>query len=1028
MEVQAPDSSHDASTSASQSQIMANELQRGSVGTNFVGSAQWMFADSWPLARLNPIRWRHCASLQELVWSLQELRAVSRPLRMVLEPRCGRFGTDRIEKEFVNPQEAMQWLRSRYAFLEEDRTRGDQMAHERARADVGRPSWRKSAGRQGGTDEYVFGDVTRSVVRRVSLCAVANHDEQELLVSASTASTEGRDPAHQDEQELLVCASTASTEDRDPAHQDEQELFVSARTASTEDDDPRNSGTPNLGEVDIPHEEMAEGVAPTFEQNVQATEQPVPAAEQEAKITYMWADAGLLPGLAKANPLRWSPVMTPWQVVKDLDSFSCRDRPVKLKVEMPGHCEVKTLDDIDAALQWLRMEFNIIRTEHRCVVCLEADVSIMLVPCRHAVLCDDCAGPILAGSGTCPICRVHITNHARGHFTNDYVDLVHAMEARLERVQGATYEGMYDHVRPLMVTGALLGTGAAACFVLAPPAAPFLAGAALAIGYVPWFATTAAQFEQDQATGQGQLAAASSLFSREDLARPLTLIAKAVTMAVVAPLAALVFFVPYGLFAGVVRPATRGLVHALVRICAYAHVYVVRPTARNLATLARNLLDLLRATGNWGFEQAVILGNLLVECGRQVGHAVTTLAMHVHTMALRGAEMTYQNIFVPIGQGCRYVANATYTHVLCPIGRGASAVADAIDATARASYNNVLLPIIRTLQRRSRDLGWAIATGATHVYSYVLLPSGEAIILVLRRTAEGLLTAAETAYSYVLVPLYEKGLLPLGQGMLQGLRLLGRGLVLSAELLYANALLPLGYGTWAILRTLGTGAAMGLRAVGAVLQTLGSGAWVGLKALGTGLAWCASLTYQYFLLPCAAGVALVACGAWMGASFAAASVGRAISVGAHTVYGYVLRPSGRALYTAGVSTAQALYALGEALAVNISQGAHTVYVYFLGPAGRALYTAGAATAQALQTLGVALAQRCTECGHAVYAYVLLPSGEAVCVAVSATGSAVQAGARAGRDAVVAASASVQQAVQQTVSAMHSATTQRSSQA
>merc|ERR1712241_1018644 len=168
----------------------------------------------------------------------------------------------------------------------------------------------------------------------------------------------------------------------------------------------------------------------------------------------------------------------------------------------------------------------------------------MLMPCRHAVLCDECARHILAERGQCPICRTHIVNHAQGQFANDYVDLVQAMEARLEGAGTAAYEGMYNHIRPLMVTGALLGTGAAAAFVLAPPVAPVLAGAAFAVGYVPWFVTTVAHFEQEDMSGSHMTPA--RFFTREDLSRPITLIAKTLTMAVVAPVAAVSFFIPYG--------------------------------------------------------------------------------------------------------------------------------------------------------------------------------------------------------------------------------------------------------------------------------------------------------------------------------------------------------------------------------------------------------------------------------------------------------------------------------------------------
>eukprot|EP00438_Fugacium_kawagutii_P007382 Skav203434 [mRNA] locus=scaffold727:155203:161604:+ [translate_table: standard] len=54
---------------------------------------------------------------------------------------------------------------------------------------------------------------------------------------------------------------------------------------------------------------------------------------------------------------------------------------------------------------------------------------------------------------------------ADGHFADDYVELVRVMNLRMERSQDAAYQGrMYNHIRPLMVTGAVLATGAAVCF------------------------------------------------------------------------------------------------------------------------------------------------------------------------------------------------------------------------------------------------------------------------------------------------------------------------------------------------------------------------------------------------------------------------------------------------------------------------------------------------------------------------------------------------------------------------------------
>ena len=39
-----------------------------------------------------------------------------------------------------------------------------------------------------------------------------------------------------------------------------------------------------------------------------------------------------------------------------------------------------------------------------CVICLDADKSVMLQPCRHVVLCSSCAGRV----HECPVCRVKV--------------------------------------------------------------------------------------------------------------------------------------------------------------------------------------------------------------------------------------------------------------------------------------------------------------------------------------------------------------------------------------------------------------------------------------------------------------------------------------------------------------------------------------------------------------------------------------------------------------------------------------------
>lgn len=150
-----------------------------------------------------------------------------------------------------------------------------------------------------------------------------------------------------------------------------------------------------------------------------------------AKVTYMWADAGVMMMrltqiFAQLNPLCWSAAMAPDEVIGQFASDVLRNRPVRLRVEADRHCEQKSFESKDLALQWLRGVFGVIdgdeiQAEHQCVICLDADVSIMLMPCRHAVLCDECAGLVLAGAGQCPICRTQIANHTSGRFADDHV-------------------------------------------------------------------------------------------------------------------------------------------------------------------------------------------------------------------------------------------------------------------------------------------------------------------------------------------------------------------------------------------------------------------------------------------------------------------------------------------------------------------------------------------------------------------------------------------------------------------------------
>ena len=45
-----------------------------------------------------------------------------------------------------------------------------------------------------------------------------------------------------------------------------------------------------------------------------------------------------------------------------------------------------------------------------CVVCMEREKKVLLLPCKHVCMCKVCSDEIVAGSAQCPVCREHIVD------------------------------------------------------------------------------------------------------------------------------------------------------------------------------------------------------------------------------------------------------------------------------------------------------------------------------------------------------------------------------------------------------------------------------------------------------------------------------------------------------------------------------------------------------------------------------------------------------------------------------------------
>jgi hypothetical protein len=57
-----------------------------------------------------------------------------------------------------------------------------------------------------------------------------------------------------------------------------------------------------------------------------------------------------------------------------------------------------------------------------CVVCLDAPRSVLLLPCKHLALCEECSQSLQGSAGgtgsggCCPVCRVPVLQHISGVF------------------------------------------------------------------------------------------------------------------------------------------------------------------------------------------------------------------------------------------------------------------------------------------------------------------------------------------------------------------------------------------------------------------------------------------------------------------------------------------------------------------------------------------------------------------------------------------------------------------------------------
>jgi len=483
-----------------------------------------------------------------------------------------------------------------------------------------------------------------------------------------------------------------------------------------------------------------------------------------------------------------------------------------------------------------------------------------------------------------------IQNHARGQFVDDYVELVQALEARMERSQMEAYEGMYNHVRPLMVTGAILASGGIAAFAIAPAVAPALVASAALVGYLPWFATTVAHFEREDM----EAAVPSGLFSREDFSSPLTMLVKTSVLFVAAPVAGLIFFIPYGLYAGAVRPLGRLVCRALVHGACLAYVYVIQPGCEVLQLVGPAVIDAVAAGAKSLYEFVL----------RPLGAGATWLWRQFAD----AAHWTLQNALVPAWNGVRRCVEAAYLHILQP---GAEAFCSIVQAVGNASYTYILSPAGTALVTAGQGLARMLTLCAEGLYGYVLVPVGQAAWAGMKMTGQSLALVAHGLSEYVLAPA--------ASGTVAAMRCIGQCMVAGAEGLYGYVLQPLASGAYFYV----------LVPAERAVRAAAGGVWHATCASAWAVGELASLCYAIAILPC---------------------LKAAVSMAGAT-YVYVVLPCGQAFVLSAKAAGQGVQAAATTVAEAVQAIGGVVYVHVVSPVGEVSKAAFHSTQQALQQTG-----------------------------------------------------------------------------
>mmetsp|Transcript_99140 Transcript_99140/g.171958 ORF Transcript_99140/g.171958 Transcript_99140/m.171958 type:complete len:847 (-) Transcript_99140:33-2573(-) len=520
-----------------------------------------------------------------------------------------------------------------------------------------------------------------------------------------------------------------------------------------------------------------------------------------------------------------------------------------------------------------------------CYVCMSRRIETVAIPCRHSSMCQQCMREVLSSNSLCPLCRAHISYSVYGLFDSDYVDLagrlVEVVSGQAHDKRLDMYEGMFERIRGLVVLGIVAALFSLTLFLLLPERWPalLLAVYAVLVGYLPWFAVTVVAFERDDKSVRARF------FSDEDPV--FKAVGKALLFVLVAPIAIVVFFLPYGIFALIVRPFFTKVLPFVI-FCLLAVVffivlnfwlYFVHPLGTCLRMLGSALMTFVFRPLGRGIVNTY---RFCYTCVLSIWEGLTAIASACGHAISAVWEFTLAYVLTPIGHGIHHALDAFFDYVLVPLGYAIQyfchglgivlhAIGRGVSACATAFYGYVLAPI-----------GQGIHISAIAFYTYVVVP-----------VKQGVTATASAFYLYVLMPI--------ATGTLVCLKAVGDGIVMVVVGFYSSILVPIGLGLQAIWRAIANGMTNVFLALYAyVLAPLGSGINYVATAVYNGLAYLSLMVYVYALVP----------------------LGNGIASAATAVYESVLRPAAIGISDAFSATATAVSNVASAIASSIQDAFH----------------------------------------------------------------------------------------------------------